>query len=97
VLFTDDSSNWANGSSHSVIHRADYHRILFDEAKLLGADIRFGATVEDIFFDGPEVLLTGGERISGDVVIGADGLDPVSPQREVSNMASNQLENRSMV
>ncbi|KAL5000603.1 hypothetical protein BDV10DRAFT_183373 [Aspergillus recurvatus] len=57
-----------------IIHRQDFHQVLFDEAVRLGVEIRLGAEVTDIIFETPEVGLAGGERVAGDVVIGADGL-----------------------
>ncbi|KAJ5924865.1 hypothetical protein N7466_009052 [Penicillium verhagenii] len=57
-----------------IIHRADYHKVLLDEATRLGVKFQWGANVEDVLTDGPEVILAGGERVSGDVVIGADGI-----------------------
>lgn len=57
----------------SIIHRADYHAILLDMAISLGAEIRLNAVVEDVVLKSTQVVLVGGEKISGDVVIGADG------------------------
>lgn len=57
----------------SVIHRKDYHQILFEEAKQLGVVVCFSTAVDDIFLEGPQILLSSGETISGDIVIGADG------------------------
>ncbi|KAL2871176.1 putative salicylate hydroxylase [Aspergillus lucknowensis] len=57
-----------------IIHRQDLHRVLLDEATRLGAEVRLNAEVTDVVFEGPEVLLAGGERVAGDVIIGADGL-----------------------
>jgi salicylate hydroxylase len=57
----------------SIIHRADYQQILFDEARSMGAEIRFGTTLEDVDFEGTRVVLEGGERVAGDFIIGADG------------------------
>ncbi|OQE80171.1 hypothetical protein PENNAL_c0047G07639 [Penicillium nalgiovense] len=55
-----------------IIHRVDYHRILLDEAIRLGAVLRLGAEVEDVYTEQPAVLLVDGRCISADVVIGAD-------------------------
>ncbi|KAJ0414705.1 hypothetical protein BJY00DRAFT_305396 [Aspergillus carlsbadensis] len=57
-----------------IIHRVDYYRVLLDEATRLGAEVRLNAEVADIDFEGLEVLLASGERVAGDVIIGADGL-----------------------
>ncbi|WPB04944.1 uncharacterized protein RHO25_009592 [Cercospora beticola] len=59
-----------------VIHRADYQRVLVDEAKKLGVDIRLDAEVVDIercSFP-PAVRLARGEVVTGDVIVGRDGL-----------------------
>ncbi|KAJ5648325.1 hypothetical protein N7490_004697 [Penicillium lividum] len=53
---------------------ADYHQVLLEEAIRLGVKFQWGAAVVDILTDGPEVILDGGEKLSGDVVIGADGI-----------------------
>jgi salicylate hydroxylase len=56
-----------------IIHRQDFYQLLFDEAIRLGVEIRLGAEVTDIAFGTAEVVLAGGERVTGDVIIGADG------------------------
>jgi salicylate hydroxylase len=57
-----------------VIHRADYQRVLLEEAEQLGVDLRLGADVRDVVSEGTAVVLKSGEVVSGDVIIGADGL-----------------------
>ncbi|KAL4910566.1 hypothetical protein BDW74DRAFT_184446 [Aspergillus multicolor] len=57
-----------------IIHRQDFHEVLLDEAVRLGVEIRLNAEVTDVIFETPEVLLADGERVAGDVIIGADGL-----------------------
>ncbi|KAL2847495.1 hypothetical protein BJY01DRAFT_212447 [Aspergillus pseudoustus] len=57
-----------------IIHREDFYRVLLDEATHLGAEVRQNAEVVDVDFEGPEVVLSSGERIAGDVIVGADGL-----------------------
>ena len=56
-----------------MIHRADYHQILLDEATAVGAKIQLGATVVDVDFEKTEVLLDNGAVVQGDVIVGADG------------------------
>lgn len=58
------------------MHRADYQRVLAEEARRLGAQIRLGADVVSVDSgdDGASVTLANGERIIADVVVGADGL-----------------------
>lgn len=67
-----------------IIHREDFHRVLLDEATRLGAEIRLGAEVTDVVFEQPEVVLAGGERVAGDVIIGADGM----PHEAILNVAN---------
>jgi hypothetical protein len=56
-----------------VIHRQDYHTILLEEAQRLGAVIRLNADVAKLDFERTQAILSGGEVISGDVIVGADG------------------------
>jgi 2-polyprenyl-6-methoxyphenol hydroxylase-like FAD-dependent oxidoreductase len=57
-------------------HRGELHMIVFYYAKDLGIPIRTGCKVTEYFEDakGAGVVLEGGERITGDVVIGSDGV-----------------------
>lgn len=57
----------------SVLHRADYVKILLEEAIAAGAQIILGATVVDIDFDVPHVVVHDNETIKADVIVGADG------------------------
>lgn len=57
-----------------MIHRADYHAILLETAISLGAEIRLNATVGEVLFENTQVILDGGENVTGDVIIGADGV-----------------------
>lgn len=45
----------AYGAPYLHIHRADYHKILADEARRLGVDVRLGCTVTAIDFETPNV------------------------------------------
>jgi salicylate hydroxylase len=57
-----------------VIHRADYHGVLLDEAVRLGVDVKLNSKVVDIdFSETPHVVLESGEFIEADVIVGADG------------------------
>jgi len=58
---------------HRVAHREDYHRILLEQARDLGVEIRLGAEVKDVDFEQTKVVLVDGEIVSGDVIVGADG------------------------
>ncbi|KAK8059944.1 hypothetical protein PG996_009874 [Apiospora saccharicola] len=57
-----------------VIHRADYQRILVQEAQELGVTIRLGSNVHAVDFDLGSLTLGSGEVIAGDIIVGADGL-----------------------
>lgn len=58
------------------MHRADYQRVLADEARRLGARFRFGADVVkiDSSDERATVTLADGEELTADIVVGADGL-----------------------
>lgn len=58
-----------------VIHRADIHRLIFERAKSLpNVQVMTNTRVVDVDFDAPYVRLGDGRLISGDIVLGADGL-----------------------
>ena len=65
------------GVPYLHIHRADYHRILVEEAKRLGVSLLLGQNVVDIDFEKPAAYMTGGSSISADLIVGADGLKSV--------------------
>lgn len=56
-----------------VIHRADLHNILLQEAERLGVHISLDCQIAKINFTEPSVELSCGELISSDVILGADG------------------------
>ena len=57
----------------SVVHRADYQKVLLAEAKRLGAVIHLNAEVTSVDVLTTSVLLASQKRIYADVIIGADG------------------------
>jgi salicylate hydroxylase len=57
----------------SIIHRADYQRVLVEECERLGVDVRLKSEFDDVDFEQTTVTLKDGEVVSGDVIIGADG------------------------
>ncbi len=73
--FDDIAQAWIADHAVSVIHRADYHTVLLNEALRLGADLRKNSEVVDGDFSPPKpyVLLQTGEKVEGDVIVGADG------------------------
>lgn len=57
----------------SVVHRADYQKVLLAEAKRLGAIIHLNAEVISVDVLATSILLASHEIIYADVIIGADG------------------------
>ncbi|KAF2157324.1 putative salicylate hydroxylase [Myriangium duriaei CBS 260.36] len=80
ILIERPGPEWATqtfGSSWYHIHRADYQRVLAEEALKWGAKLRLGCHVTQVdCSDKPFVRLASGEEIQADVVVGADGLFP---------------------
>jgi len=64
---------------HLLIHRADFRRILFDEARKQGVNVCLGACVESIDFAASKVELVAetsagaGKSYTADLILGADG------------------------
>lgn len=63
----------------SIMHRADYQRVLIEEAKRLGVTIRLGCEVVSVESgsDSAVVQLANRETVNGDVIVGADGLHSI--------------------
>ncbi|KAI5858235.1 putative monooxygenase [Durotheca rogersii] len=57
-------------------HRGEFHEVVYNHAREIGVDIRLGARVDDYFeeADHAGVILEGGERLTADVVIAAEGV-----------------------
>ncbi|EJU03227.1 monooxygenase [Dacryopinax primogenitus] len=56
-------------------HRGELHQILFDHAVELGVDLRLSANVTEYWEDDHAAgVVSNGERLSADVVVGADGV-----------------------
>lgn len=67
------------GHSYLHIHRADYHKILVEEACRLGVAIELNSCVTSIDFEQPAVYIKDRtEPFLADLIIGADGLKSVS-------------------
>lgn len=64
------------GAPYMHIHRADFHRLLFDlVSDTSNVTIRLNANVTHLEPEGrPRLTLASGEIIDADLVIGADGL-----------------------
>lgn len=65
------------GVPYLHIHRADYHKILVDEAKRLGVELFLGSNVTSVDFEKPSIKFVNGVEFHADVVLGADGLKSV--------------------
>ncbi|KAI0399429.1 putative monooxygenase [Xylaria palmicola] len=64
-------------------HRGEFHEVVYRHALEAGVNVRLGARVED-YFEGEDeagVVLEGGERITADVVLAAEGVR--SPGRKI--------------
>jgi salicylate hydroxylase len=64
------------GAPYLHVHRADLLAALTEAAREAGADLRGGARVEGYVLrpEGPALKLAGGETLTGDLVIGAEGI-----------------------
>lgn len=65
------------GLPYLHIHRADYHRILADEAERLGVRLMLGSRVIGIDFRQAAVKIANQPDLHADLIIGADGIRSV--------------------
>ncbi|KAI1087807.1 FAD binding domain protein [Rostrohypoxylon terebratum] len=56
------------------IHRADLQEAMVNRAKSLGVEILLGADVQHVDFKTATVTTQDGQKVQGDVILGADGL-----------------------
>ncbi|KAM6506710.1 hypothetical protein FSOLCH5_013685 [Fusarium solani] len=56
------------------MHRADLQLAMFERAKSLGIRFQFGTPVKDVDLSIPQLITDKGDKITGDLVIAADGL-----------------------
>ena len=75
-------------TSYSVIHRADYLRLLADEVRRLGVEMRLDCQVTKIHCSAPYAELANGGRVQADVIIGADGKTAVFASSKVTKWTS---------
>lgn len=59
------------------IHRADYHKILVEEAERLGVKIQLDSVVKGVDFENTRVIIKNKPDFRADLLIGADGLNSV--------------------
>ncbi|SPN96505.1 related to 2-polyprenyl-6-methoxyphenol hydroxylase and related FAD-dependent oxidoreductases [Cephalotrichum gorgonifer] len=62
------------GSYYWDMHRADLQLAMYERAKGLGVRFQFGTLVTDVDPTIPELTTDKGEKITGDLIIAADGL-----------------------
>ncbi|PNU06651.1 FAD-dependent oxidoreductase [Novosphingobium guangzhouense] len=67
------------GAPYVTIHRADLHEVLTGAALAAGVEVRCGANV--VGSEGPSAILADGTRITGDLLVGADGVKSVIRER----------------
>ena len=74
ALELDPAAEKKYGSPYLLLHRAEFHTILLEEAKRLGVQVTLGCTVTAIDFDHRRVHIKGASPFVADAFIGADGL-----------------------
>ncbi|KAG2419170.1 hypothetical protein HFD88_002276 [Aspergillus terreus] len=62
------------GSYYWDMHRADLQLAMYERARSLGVQFRFGVLITEVNSSVPELVSDKGERFTGDLVIAADGL-----------------------
>ncbi|KAI1143259.1 FAD/NAD(P)-binding domain-containing protein [Hypoxylon sp. FL0543] len=62
------------GAPFIELHRIDLQTALYNRAKELGVDFRFGMRISNVNFETGEITSQTGEKARGDLVIAADGL-----------------------
>jgi salicylate hydroxylase len=67
------------GYPYWLIHRGDFHRILYERAKELGVTVITGSPVKSVDETVPSVTTADGTTFTADVIIGADGTPAPSP------------------
>jgi salicylate hydroxylase len=74
-----------------TVHRADLQNVLYEAAKKRGIELRLGCPVVGVDVEAPAVLIKGGERIEGDLIVGADGKSCASHEPiESSDLRNSQ-------
>lgn len=85
TLSTDGAASGIGGAELYYAHRVDLHNALKAMATSPGGvgvpvNIHLGATVRAYDPEAPSITLTSGETVTGDVVIGADGVHSVASE-----------------
>ena len=61
-------------SSYLLIHRAKYQQLLCEAAVEAGVSLNFGCPVASVDENTTTMVLKDGQRISADLIVGADGI-----------------------
>ena len=71
-----DSSTGTDGSNVrlSVIHRADYHRVLLQEAERLGTRVVLNSKVVGLDVQNGIITSEDHREVTADVIVGGDGM-----------------------
>lgn len=72
------------GAPYLSIHRAELQEALFQEALTVGAEFRFGCDIVKYNVDQAVVEFASGERVSGDLIVAADGINSIARAYVVS-------------
>ncbi|GKT60048.1 salicylate hydroxylase [Colletotrichum tofieldiae] len=70
---TESQCRTTYGDPWMVVHRADFHSVLWRTCQELGVSLNLNMEVERIDFEKDTVYMEDGDEISGDIIIGADG------------------------
>ena len=62
------------GAPFANIHRVDLQKALYERARELGVNFRFGQQINEADIDNGRVTSVDGESFEGNLIIGADGL-----------------------
>ena len=62
------------GAPFANIHRVDLQKALYERARELGVNFRFGQQINEADINNGRVTSMDGESFEGDLIIGADGL-----------------------
>ncbi|OHW93878.1 salicylate hydroxylase [Colletotrichum incanum] len=73
------------GDPWMVVHRADFHNVLWRTCQELGVSLNLNMEVEKIDFENDTVYMEDGDELFGDVIIGADGPQSVCRAQFLEN------------
>ena len=75
LLISQSLPNWLFGSWSYNGHRGELHEALFYYAQTIGVEIRLGQDVSEYWENAQEAgVISNGERLTADMVVGADGV-----------------------